>query len=288
VQPKVKYDVAGVLLTLVSRPVLYTRALVAWLVKLIRHGIGGGYEAEDYWRRRHLRYGFDLRAVGNKRLSHEKNLEMYREAKKVFLGLCDDLAIDLSNARMLDIGCGTGFYAEAFRERGGSKYTGVDITDALFEGLRDRFPGYSFENLDITSEDLEGTYDLIIMIDVTQHITDRAGFARAMENVRRCLGESGVFIATSWLRGDIHTGLHEVSRSLESFREAFPGCRATEPRPFRDKFIFAIARESPSNMVPGESGTSGPTRKDRRPGKQGVHRGDQNPPRALDPRGGES
>ena len=75
---------------------------------------------EEYWAERHRKYGFDLRGVGHKGLSHEKNQQMYIEARGVFLKLCREEGVDFATAHMLDVGCGTGFYAKIFSESGGS------------------------------------------------------------------------------------------------------------------------------------------------------------------------
>ena len=62
-------------------------------------------------------------------------------------------------------------------ERGANHYLGIDITDKLFEQLRETLPTAEFRQLDITSQRLDGLYDLITMIDVTQHIVSEKQFA---------------------------------------------------------------------------------------------------------------
>jgi SAM-dependent methyltransferase len=200
-----------------------------------------GYRASAYWAARHRRFGFDRRGVGNLCLSRETNEDEYAEARRVFLALCADQGVDLGRARMLDIGCGTGFYARVYRDAGGSDYTGVDITDALFPQLETRFPGFRFRKADVAREELEGTYDLVVMVDVTQHIVDETGFACAMANVRERLTPDGVAILTSWLsRRPRRRTQYEVERPRAAYEEALQGCALGEPRRFRDKFIFAV------------------------------------------------
>ena len=70
----------------------------------------------------------------------------------------------------LEIGCGVGFYTGRLQALGVTDYTGLDITDALFSSLRDRFPNYSFVRGDITSYTASEKYGLLVMIDVTEHI----------------------------------------------------------------------------------------------------------------------
>ncbi len=130
-----------------------------------------GYDAEEYWTSRLSKFGLGILGVGNKGLSVDENEKMYQEAKDVFLNLCAQEGIDFAESRVLEIGVGNGFYARILKERGVRRYLGVDITDALFDKLTPLFPGFELVKLDITQEKVKGDFDLIIMIDVTQHIT---------------------------------------------------------------------------------------------------------------------
>jgi len=177
------------------------------------------YNAKLYWSDRLLKYGVSFRGVGRIDLSENANKRMYREARQAFLRLCDEHDVKFSDISMLDIGCGTGFYAKIYQENGGKKYLGVDITDVLFPMLRREFPGFEFRRLDISMENLSGKFDLVIMIDVTQHIISSRKFSHAMENVRTCLNKNGLFITTSWLSNRISNSFYEVGRSMEVYKK---------------------------------------------------------------------
>lgn len=209
-----------------------------------RYWTPGEYNAKEYWRDRHSQYGFDLRGVGNKGLSSRENEHMYLEAKKVFLSLCQNHAIDFQNTLALDIGCGTGFYARVFLENGGKRYTGIDITDVLFDRLRQDFPQFEFLKLDVSIQAISAFFDLIIMIDVTQHITNNEKFSFAMQNVRSSLNKNGILIVTSWLNKDVRNSFYEISRGMDAYRKEFPDYEFSDPIPFRDKFIFSIRKKS--------------------------------------------
>ncbi|AFY32500.1 bifunctional 2-polyprenyl-6-hydroxyphenol methylase/3-demethylubiquinol 3-O-methyltransferase UbiG [Calothrix sp. PCC 7507] len=209
-------------------------------VQLFKYWDIEGYQAEKYWSDRHSQYQFNLQGVGNAALTHEDNEQMYLKAKEVFLSVCHEMKIDFTKIRMLDIGCGTGFYAKIFRENGGKNYLGVDITDVLFDQLEKDLSGFKFHKLDVSRETLNHRFDLIIMIDVTQHITNNEKFSFAMQNIRSSLSENGIFIVTSWLNENARQRFYEVSRSLQAYQAEFPDCTFSQPIPFRDKFIFAI------------------------------------------------
>lgn len=202
-----------------------------------------GYNSRKYWHDRLSYYGTSLKGVGNKYQTEGENAKTYEAGKKTFLSLCKNEGIGFQSARILDIGCGAGFYTSALQENGGRDYTGIDITDALFAQLTKKFPTFRFIKLDITKEPLPSIFDVIIMIDVTQHITDKQKFSYAMQNIRNHLSKQGVFIVTSWLKGDFKRGFYEVSRSLQRYKQEFPGHTFSDPLPFRDKFLFSIRKE---------------------------------------------
>lgn len=199
------------------------------------------YGANEYWTDRHLKYGFDLRGVGRGDLSDEENERMYFAAKEVFVSLCHQEKIDFQNSHMLDVGCGNGFYAKTFLENGGKAYLGIDITDVLFQKLRQSFPEFQFQTLDICTQKLSGQFDLITIIDVTQHIVNDHKFSSAMQNIKSHLSIDGTLIVTSWLSGGKNRrSFYEVSRPISAYTREFPAYRFSTPIPFRDKFIFSI------------------------------------------------
>jgi 2-polyprenyl-3-methyl-5-hydroxy-6-metoxy-1,4-benzoquinol methylase len=206
----------------------------------IKLDIQGGYNAKKYWEVRHKKYGFDPKGVGNKSLSNKENALQYHEARKIFLAICEKNSIDFSRISVLDIGCGSGFYTKILWDKGCVDYTGIDITDVLFNGLKERFPHYRFKQLDITKKQLQDLYDLIIMIDVSQHITYEKKFKFAMQNVKEHLKRSGLFIVTSWLNKTAKKSFYEKSRSIEIYKNCFKTENFSDPIKFRDKFIFTV------------------------------------------------
>lgn len=218
------------------------RTLQAFLDKY-KYQTPHGYDSEGYWSHRLGKYGFDLRGVGRYGLSHKENLRNYAKSKEIFLSLCRNERINFKSTKMLDIGCGTGFYAQIFLENGGKKYVGIDITDTLFGKLREMFPSFEFLKRDVTTEGFQGMFDLIIMIDVTQHITDNAKFSVAMQTVKEHLSENGVFIVSSWLDEKARKLYYEVSRPMDAYKREFTGFVFSEPIPFNNKFIFSIRRK---------------------------------------------
>ena len=208
-----------------------------------RYATDDGYDAEGFFRDRFSRFGMGKRSVGYFFSSEEENTAMYDEAKRVFLETVGRTGIDLPQAQVLDIGAGNGFYSQIYLENDVKRLTAVDITDELFPELRRRFPGYGYVKLNVAKEPLPGEYNLISMIDVTQHIVVEEEFEAAMKNVAEHLLPSGVFVVTSWLHPHrLQDDFYHVRRPLETYTRLFNGYEFSEPVPFRDKFIFSIRK----------------------------------------------
>jgi SAM-dependent methyltransferase len=224
---------------------LLKRVLFKTLTGPLKYGRKNGYDAARYWGDRFARYGGSLRGAGHEGISEEANEEMYREAARVFTDLCRQQGVDFPKARVLDIGCGTGFYAQLLRDLGVRQYTGLDVADVLLPELAARFPEYEFKRGDITEEKVEGEFDLVLMIDVIEHIVEESRFSRAMENVKSCMSDRGVFIVS---------GMRDVSKkhlfylrwwSVEDVKRRFPEFQYSAPMPFRDCYVLAVANPSP-------------------------------------------
>ena len=201
------------------------------------------YRPEKYWKARHRKYGFNILGVGTCTRSEEENEQRYIRERAIFLEFCKKQGIDFKNVRILDVGCGTGFYGEAIRENGGTDYLGIDITDELFKGVTEKLPGFRFKKLDVAKGKLQGEFDLIIMISVAQHIVDEKRFSFAMQNIRRHLSENGTFIVTVWQADNyVQSNPHVVNRPVSYFQKEFEGYWFSEPEPFGSNDLYAIRK----------------------------------------------
>jgi SAM-dependent methyltransferase len=183
-----------------------------------------GFDPERYWSDR-LEQTFSLEGVGWLGLGESFNRWLYAVRRQVFRRAIRG-PIDLKAARVLDIGSGTGFYVELWRELGVRDVTGSDLTTVAVERLRDRFPGIRFEKLDISAPhvELDGPYDAISAMDVLFHIVDDNGYAQALQNLAALLGSGGRLIFSEFLLHDAtRRGVHETDRSLEQIEDLLLG-----------------------------------------------------------------
>ena len=206
-------------------------------------GKEGDYQPADYWSERHRAFRFDARGVGQIDDSTEDNERWIAESNRTMKETWGDCAVAFETASVLDIGCGQGHHARNFAEMGGRHYTGVDITDVLFPDLRAEFPDFRFQRLDVATEPLTDTFDVIVMVNVIEHIVEDARFRFAMANVRDHLTPEGIFITTVPCDPPpTHPSPHWRHWPLSELLTQFPGFRAGPPRPFWNKSLVVLDR----------------------------------------------
>jgi 2-polyprenyl-3-methyl-5-hydroxy-6-metoxy-1,4-benzoquinol methylase len=177
------------------------------------------YAAREYWERR-LSERWGLHGVGHFTYGQPYNEWLYRVRKRVFLRHVRTLPIGLSDAAVLDIGSGTGFWLDVWHCLGVKTVVGSDMTVVAVKKLRDRHPDLEVLALDISEDDAVRTtgkrFDLISAFDVLFHIMEQDRFENAISNIATLMRPGGYFLFTdTFLHGKSVRSNHQVSRSLE-------------------------------------------------------------------------
>jgi SAM-dependent methyltransferase len=84
-------------------------------------------------------------------------------------------ATGLTNPRLLEVGCGSGYYSDVFAVllAGGVRYTGVDYSSAMIARARARSPSTAFEIADATRLPYaDGAFDIVFNGVSLMHIID--------------------------------------------------------------------------------------------------------------------
>ena len=84
-------------------------------------------------------------------------------------------ATGLAQPRLLEVGCGSGYYADVFAALlpGGVRYTGVDYSNAMIARARTRAPSTAFEVADATRLPYaDGAFDVVFNGVSLMHIID--------------------------------------------------------------------------------------------------------------------
>ncbi len=184
------------------------------------------YKPREYWEKR-LRSGFTLKGVGNIVFDANYNEYLYKLQLGALKKAIAKHEIRLPGAKVLDVGCGTGFFSKFYID-GLSEVTGIDITEFSIQSLREMMPDGRFITLDIASDSLydqivEGEqFDIINVFNVLYHIVDNDKLRNAVENLTTCLKSgSYIFITDNLGEKDFSPAEHVRFRSLERYNEIF-------------------------------------------------------------------
>jgi SAM-dependent methyltransferase len=171
-------------------------------------------DPQDFWERR-LEGRFTLAGTGYEGLGEGFNRWSYRVQRHVFNRTVKPL-LDQDDPRVLDIGSGTGFYVERWRELGVRAVTGSDITSKSVTSLASRFPDHRFVQLDIGGDDLpfeNERFDFVSAIAVLYHIVDDDSYARAFRNTFSLLQPGGFLVfSDNFVRDRPYRGTQQAVR----------------------------------------------------------------------------
>ncbi|MFC1563368.1 class I SAM-dependent methyltransferase [candidate division KSB1 bacterium] len=209
------------------------RAFYKIVLGPLKYGKKDGYDATKYWNDRFSKYGYNLQGAGDESKSVEENEEMYREAGAAFEKILEEEKIDFSGIRVLEIGVGSAFYTEILNSKGVKNYTGIDITDVLFDQHKNKFPDYKFIKCDITEDNVEGEFDLIIMIDVSQHIVKKEKLISALNTIKKCIGDKGIYLIAPLTSESRKHHFYVHSWSPEFVKKHFAGYEFRDLEEFR-------------------------------------------------------
>lgn len=203
------------------------------------------YLSQEYWQQR-LSEHFDLTGVGHSAYSLSYNQWLYRRKRRCIEEVFEHQ--DLAGKRVMDIGCGTGFFVDWYLRRG-AKVTGIDITSVAIEQLSATFDA-DFVVADITDPSFArpDPVDIVNMWDVIYHIVDPDAYERAIDNITRSLKPGGLFLFTDWFgyRTDREVAEHVRARCMETHREVL------EARGFELASVYPLYRYLNKRTISGK------------------------------------
>ncbi|MCG3196650.1 MAG: Ubiquinone biosynthesis O-methyltransferase [bacterium] len=129
---------------------------------------------------------------------------------------------ELRGEQVLDVGCGSGYWADFFQRKGVREYTGIDVSQVAISLVSQRFPHYRFYQGDLGEDfPLRDRFDLVTAFDVLYHITDDSKFEQALMNLSRLCAPNALVVITDYF-DDRQTisAAHVKHRSLETYRES--------------------------------------------------------------------
>jgi ubiquinone/menaquinone biosynthesis C-methylase UbiE len=104
-------------------------------------------------------------------------------------------AAEIARPRLLEVGCGSGYYSEVFATLlpGGVEYTGIDYSDAMIARARARYSSMAFEVANATKLPYaDGAFDIVFNGVSLMHIIDYSAAIREAARVaaRYCIFHS--------------------------------------------------------------------------------------------------
>ncbi len=175
------------------------------------------YRPQEFWEHR-LEAQFDLRGTGETGLSLAYNRACYRLRAEVLTTCLQRARLLPGGRRVLDIGCGTGFWTDFYTSRG-AHYTGVDIAQVSVDRLTERYPEQRFVRADVSEGVPGGPYDIVNVFDVLYHITDDARWEAALRHLAGAVAPGGLLLVTDVFSDRGSLAEHNVMRPLERYLE---------------------------------------------------------------------
>lgn len=176
------------------------------------------FDPKSYWETRLQEYP-GLCGVGNTCLGRSYIQWLYKVRRAVFLRLLASLGRDFHAARVFDVGVGTGFYLELWKQVGVSRIAGCDLTEIAVARLESTLPWARILRLDIAetlpSSELE-CYDIVSAFDVLFHIVEEKRYEQAIRNLCALLRPGGLLLFSDLLpRNGAMRAEHLAFRPLE-------------------------------------------------------------------------
>jgi len=174
------------------------------------------YEPRSFWEER-LGEQFDLRGTGEPGLSLDYNRACYALRRFALDRALARAGFDPRGRRVLDVGCGTGFFVEYYLARG-AQVTGLDLTEASVARLSAKFPQARFVRADIAEQPVAGAHELVNVFDVFFHVTDDARWQAALGHAAQAVAPGGLLVYTDVFAPSVGLEAHNRTRALERHR----------------------------------------------------------------------
>lgn len=173
------------------------------------------YRPQEFWEQR-LSEQFDLRGTGETTLPLAYNKACYTLRAEVLEDALRQAGATVRGKRVLDVGCGTGFWTEFYTRRG-AHYTGLDIAQVSVDRLAERYPEQRFARADVSDGVPGGPFDLVNVFDVLYHVTDDERWQAALRHLAGALAPGGLLLVTDAFSDFGAIAEHNVMRPLSRY-----------------------------------------------------------------------
>ena len=174
------------------------------------------YRPREFWDQR-LSEHFDLRGTGQTAMSSAYNRACYALRREVLERALAEAGVDPRGRRVLDVGCGVGFFTAYYLGRG-AEVTGIDISVTSVETLRERHPQARFILGDVSETPLAEAWDVVNAFDVLYHIVDDTRWQTALRSLALAVAPGGLLLVTDTFSDLPALAAHNRMRALVRYR----------------------------------------------------------------------
>jgi len=177
-------------------------------------------EAISFWDERHLQHG-ELLSGGDLTYDHATNEAFYAMRLGRLLDIIGASASAEAPLRLLDAGCGKGWFTRALT-RCGHRVDGIDSSAAAVEDCRHLAVGpdrYAVDRLDSWAPTY--LYDAVVAVDVLFHIMDDGIWRASVVNLAALVRLGGLLVITDHNAEVDHVwAAYQVTRSRQGYLDA--------------------------------------------------------------------
>ncbi len=178
------------------------------------------YNPREFWERRHAE-GHDFWTVGRRSFDEKGNRAWYHNLAQDLVTEFRADGLDLQHLSGCEIGAGIGYWTRLVQDLGCKRYLGIEIAEPAVQWLRPQFPSYDFAVADIAGKPLPGSWDVIVMMHVDEHIHGE-NFLSALRHIKGAMTPASRFF-TTYRSEPTPSGLAYIEyHTQEDFATVFP------------------------------------------------------------------
>jgi ubiquinone/menaquinone biosynthesis C-methylase UbiE len=122
--------------------------------------------------------------------------------ERALLRAFDDAETPLAGARVLDVGCGSGYFLHRLSDYGAGECHGIDLLPSRIEAAREQYPGQEWHVGSATELPFaDGSFDLVTQFTCLSAILDDATRVAAAHEMLRVAGRDGRVLSFDMRRG---------------------------------------------------------------------------------------